>query len=131
MSSKEDEKLSVDVLSYITKQQDNEIAELKSIAKEAMDATSRVQNSLDEVLDNQKEFKSNQKVVNKRISAMEWKVKHHSETMDAIVKEQAELTSSLTTIKDTITQIKWIGYGALGMYGLQVIGVQDFLKSLI
>ena len=127
----DDDKMSVDVLSYITKQQDNEITELKAIAKDAMDATATVQNSLDEVLINQKEFKSNQKAVNKRISSMEWTVKRHSDTMDAIVKDQVELTNSLTTIKDTITQIKWIGYGALGMYGLQVIGIEDILKSLL
>lgn len=125
------EDMSNDVLAYVTKQQAEEITELKQLAKDSIEATATMETALEQVLQNQVEFKKNAKEVNKRISAMEWTVTRHSETMDAIIKDQSDLTNSLKNIQDIITQIKWIGYGALGMYALQVLGVKEILKGLL
>ena len=117
------------VLKYISKKTIEDAEEAHNMAEDAIERIAVVDDKMSRVLENQEDFRANCEEVNSRITKMEWTVKHHSDTMNCIIKDQSVLSETMSNIHNLIAQLKWMGVGAMALFALQVFGLEELIKK--
>lgn len=66
-----------------------------------------------------------------RVTKLEVRVDGHDKEIAKVTSQTEKMDKALDSIKQSLTQIKWVVIGAVGTYALQAMDAKDAFKILL